>query len=307
MGDLMPAKPKSKYMVRRAGKTTIVEAIGNARLLGIPGVFCVNPDAPPRKRIYRRIFKNPKKRIYLPHEYDLAVRKELGGRHPFVVGMNGYSHLSEAQCAAWGVKPSAYRSGCAVFLEQIDKCLRKNFPAANVCYVHGASDMEVDKAVSETATRLRRQQLGFSCPEYLFYVPDNAAPVYVAKTAEEYSDAFVRTGDVLIAANGRLQAFRMDIAAVFLHDKFLLPVNILKLISSTGGPPARGANGEIEDAVAHFEQRFFAIGAQVFGLKGRDTWAAAIGEAKDIMKHICRHVLAPEVALRIVDDVRLAA
>lgn len=295
----MPKVSKSKCSVRRKAGVTIVEAIGRESLLSCPGVVCTNPKAVPAKRIYRREFRNPNKKIYLADEYDLAVRNELGGRYPFVIAMNGYSSLTDEQCAAWGVRPGAYQKGCSVFLAQMDEHIRSKFPDANVCYVHGASDLGVDKAVSETATKMRRQQLGFSCPQYLFYVPDNDVPVYVARTVEEYSDAFVKTGDVLIAANGRLQAFRMDIAAVFLHDKFLLPVNILRFISTTGGPPAKGADGRIEDAVAHFEQRFFAIGAQVFGLKNRDSWASVIAEAKDIMVHIGRHVLDPNIALEI--------
>ena len=289
----------STCSVRRENGITVVEAVGKDGLAGYPGVVCTNPDAPPEERIFRKEFKNPDKHIYLAHEYDLAVRTELADHYRFVVAMNGYTSLTNDQCAAWGVKPGAYEKACSVLLTQVDEHVRRHFTDACSCYVHGASDMGVDKVISETATRLRRRQLGFSCPEYLFYVPDNDVPVYVAASVDEYSDSFVRTSDILIAANGRLQAFRMDIAAVFTHDKFLLPVNVLKLISTNGGPPAKGADGKINDAVAHFEQRFFAIGTQVYGLKGRDAWSAAIAEAQDIVAHICRHILEPEVGLEI--------
>ena len=295
----MPKVPKIKYSVRRKKGVTVVEAVGKASLLECPGVVCVNPKAPPAKRVYRREFRNPKKRIYLAHEYDLAVRTELAGRHRFVIAMNGYSTLTNDQCAAWGVKPGAYEKACGVLLAQIDRHIHRHFPDACTYYVHGASDMGVDKVISETATRLRRQQLGFSCPEYLFYVPDNEVPVYVAETIEKYSDAFVRSSDILIAANGREQSFRMDIASVFTHDKFILPVNVLKLISTTGGPPAKGANGKIEDAVAHFQQRYYDIGVQIYGLEGRDIWAAAVGRIQNNVSHICRQVLGPEIGLEI--------
>jgi hypothetical protein len=286
-----------QYSVRREGAVVIVETTGKDSLASLSGVICANPDAPSGERVYRKEFRQ--KRIYLADEYDRAVATELGGRYPIIIAMNGYSSLSVEQCQAWGVKPGAYEKACEVLLTQIDGHVRAAFPDADVCYVHGAADMGVDKVIAATAKKLRRRQLGFNCPEYMFYVPDDDVPVYVAESVEAYADSFVRTSDVLIAANGRLQAFRMDISAVFMHDKFLLPVNVLRFISTTGGPPAKRADGGIEDAVAHFEQRFYAIGTQYFGLKGHDAWASVVAEAQDVVAHICRRILAPEVGLEI--------
>ncbi|MEY4723769.1 MAG: hypothetical protein RLZZ324_1282 [Candidatus Parcubacteria bacterium] len=287
------------YSLWREELITVVEARGVTHLAGVPGVICRNPQAPEPERLYRKTFINGLKRIYFPDEMESALSTYLRGRNTFVIAMNGYSAISPENCAAWGVKPGAYEKACEVFLIEMCKHFRATFPDADVRFTHGASDMGVDRAISKAATALRRPQLGFSCPDYLFFVPDDEHPVYVAESVEAYSHAFVRNSDILIAANGRLQAYRMDIAAVFEYDKFLLSVNILQLISSNGGPPARNAAGKIEDAVAHFEQRVFTIGQQFIGSSRRDAWGEALGECRHVLTRIGRQVLPPDIGLEI--------
>ena len=286
--------------IYREGATTVVEIMGKAYLLKEPGVTCVNPEAPEADRIYRKIFT--KKKIYLPDELEAAISECLPNRYRMVLAMNGYSSIKPAQCAAWGVKVGAYEKACSVLLDYTVNKARSRFRDMALCCVHGASDMGVDKAVMDYCRKERIQQMGFNCPQYMFYVLDDDIPVYVAATVEEYSRAFVKTADVLIAANGRLQAFRMDIMAVFEYDKVVIPVNVLKLISTTGGPPARNADGTIEDAVAHFLQRVYFVGQHVFesGLN-RDAWANALTELDQILTHIMRHILPPEVGLEVND------
>ncbi len=174
-----------------------------------PAVTCLNPDAPENERVYQKVFT--KRRIYLPSEYDLAVTNHLKGRYVLVLAMNGYSSIKPEQCAAWGIKPGAYEHACRNLLKTVWATLRKEFPDLDIRLVHGSSDLGVDRAIIQAATELRRETLGFSCPEYAFYVPDDDDfPMYIAATVAEYSDAFVRSADVLIAANGRLQAYRMN-------------------------------------------------------------------------------------------------
>ncbi|HBP00221.1 MAG: hypothetical protein UU48_C0006G0007 [Candidatus Uhrbacteria bacterium GW2011_GWF2_41_16] len=284
--------------IRRVEGKTIVEIRGKTHLLNEPGVTCLNSDTLEGERIYQKIFL--RKKIYLPDEYEQAVAENLKGRFVLVLAMNGYSSLRPQQCAAWGVQVGAYEKACEVLLTQVTNWLRQQFPDIDVRFIHGASDIGVDKVIVHTANTLRRTQLGFSCPEYMFYVKDDDVPVYVAPTVREYSDAFVRSSDILIAANGRLQAYRMDIQAVFDYDKSFIPVNVLRLISTTGGPPAKNAAGQIEDAVAHFEQRVHIIGQRRLNDFGQDKWRAAILEINDVMTNICRQILPFDIGLEVV-------
>jgi len=284
--------------VFREGGTTIVEIMGKSHLLREPGVTCANPDATEEERIYQKVFS--KKRIYLPDEYDRAIAEHLAGRDAFVIGMNGYSSISEMKCREYGIDPGAYEIACEQLLAFAIKSLRATFPDIDVRVVHGASAMGVDLAIQRCARgQLRNKELGFSCPQYLFYVEDDEYPVYVASNVHEYSQAFVKSCNVLIAANGRLQAFRMDIMAVFEHDKYLIPVNVIKLISCTGSPAAKNAMGQIEDAVAHYEQRVFLVGRDIAESTATDRWRAMGTEVCGVLVSVARHVLPKDISWKL--------
>ncbi|MEZ4534184.1 MAG: hypothetical protein R3D26_04120 [Cyanobacteriota/Melainabacteria group bacterium] len=91
----------------------------------------------------------------------------------------------------------------------------------------------MDWAIIKAARDLNRPHLGHSCPKFMFYVEDDTDPVYVAETSR--IRLFVRRSlDILIAANGRMQAFRHDIMAVFEKMKHASFVNVLKSISTNG-------------------------------------------------------------------------
>lgn len=298
LGDAEKDLLRQHGRVYRDGDATVVEIMGKSWLLNEPGVTCANPTAPEPDRIYRKVFA--KKKIYLPDEYDRAVAECLSGRDVFVLGMNGYSSIKPEKCREYGIDPGAYEIACEELLEFAIRSLRAAFPDIDVRVIHGASAMGVDLAIQRCARRvLRESELGFSCPEYLFYVQDDSYPVYVASSVHDYSQSFVRSCNVLIAANGRLQAFRMDIAAVFEHDKYLIPVNVIKLISRTGSPAAKNALGQIEDAVAHYEQRVFQVGKQVTEGTAADRWKATGSEVRDVLVNIARHVLPKEISWKL--------
>ncbi len=298
LGDAEKDLLRQHGRVYRDGDATVVEVMGKAWLLNEPGVTCANPTAPEPDRVYRKVFA--KKKIYLPDEYDRAVAECLSGRDVFVLGMNGYSAIKPEKCREYGIDPGAYEIACEELLEFAIRSLRTAFPDISVRVIHGSSAMGVDLAIQRCARRvLRDSELGFSCPEYLFYVQDDSYPVYVASSVHDYSQSFVRSCNVLIAANGRLQAFRMDIAAVFEHDKYLIPVNVIKLISRTGSPAAKNALGQIEDAVAHYEQRVFQVGKQVTEGTAADRWKATGSEVRDVLVNIARHVLPKEISWKL--------
>ncbi|HMY51471.1 MAG TPA: hypothetical protein PK671_00915 [Candidatus Obscuribacter sp.] len=244
---------KEGLIKRAADGSVTVMVKGVGYVADLPGVSCLNPEAAEGERVYTKVFK--RKPIYLPHEYDRAVREILKGTDVVVLGMNGYSSLTEQKCREWGVRPGAYEAACAGILERVIAELEASYPGVDVRLAHGASGMGVDGVILGVAAKLNKRQLGHSCPRFMFYVEDDEVPVYVGKTQVDYANAFIDSLDVLVAANGREQAFRHDINAVFDKGKHVIPVNVLRSISTTGGPPALNGDGKIEDAVAYFEQR----------------------------------------------------
>ena len=293
---------RNGLVIREGTTTKVLIKADFASMVGRdPTVVCLNPEAPAEDKVYQKTFT--KRCVYLPEEYDLAVQHHLRGRYVLVLAMNGYSSIKPEQCREWGIQVGAYEVACRNLLKTVWLHLRREFPDLDIRLIHGSSDMGVDRAIIDAAVELRREMLGFSCPEYAFYVTDEANfPMYIASTVEEYSDAFVRSGDILIAANGRLQAYRMDIKAVFEHDKIFIPINVLRLISSLAGPPPKDKDGKIMDACAHFEQRVYMVGQRrpdVPGSISHDPWKAALHELSEVLVDKCRHQLDPEVGLEV--------
>lgn len=260
-------------------------------------ITCENPTLPKRERIYHKIFT--KTLIYLPNEYEQAVREVLRGRDVVVLGPNGYSNLTEEECLTWGVKVGAYEAACEALLTNITMLLQEKFPGIDVRFAHGASWMFIDGVTIRVANKLNRPQLGHSCPRYMFYVRDEGVPVYVGKDKADYSDKFVESLDILIAANGRVTAFQHDINAAFLKLKHIILVNVLRSISETGGPPAIGPDGYIEDAVAAFEQRVHMMATQLGFVVGHDKWGELVSHAQEVVVSICRNLISPERAFSV--------
>jgi len=283
--------------IRREGDTVIVEVKNKAHLLSDPmitGVVCINPDASEAKRVYRKVFR--RKPVYLAKEYERAVEAHLRGTDVVVIGMNGYSYLPEDTCRKWGVQFGAYEAACKSILFHIAETLQAEYPGIDIRFAHGASAMGVDLAVVSVARRLNRPQLGFNCPSFMFYVEDDDVPVYIADNKNEYADAFVRSLNILIAANGRTHSYQMDIAAVFKHYIYLIPINVMRLISTNSSGPPAIMDGNVEDAVALFEERVFTIGTRVLTSRTRDAWRAAIEEVQDVTTMISRQLLSAERA-----------
>jgi hypothetical protein len=288
-------KVKANGTVRRSADGTVVVRIkGATHVAELPGVVCLNPKAPEPSRRYEKWFT--KKQIFLATQYDQAVSEHLSGPDTVVLGMNGYSLLTDQQCLAWGVKPGAYEAACRRLLREVYSALNEAFPGIDVRFAHGASDTGVDRAVIEVAKELNRPQLGHSCPEFMFYVSDgDLVPVYVAASQEDYANSFIRSLQILIAANGRQQAFSIDIDAAFKMLRSVILVNVLKSISTTGGPPAIGADGRIEDAVAAFEHLVHAVG-QRMGILAVDPYQQLVDHIREVTISIARTLLSPERA-----------
>lgn len=249
---------------------------------------------PTDRPILRKTFKN--KRIYLPYEYQQAVADNLQGTDTVVLGMSGYSRISEDNCRTWGIKPRAYEAACRQLLLKIIEHLRDSFSGINIRLAHGAAHMGIDQVAIDVGKTENMSMLGHSCPRFMLHVEDDDVPVYVAKTQEEYSDRFISSTDILIAANGREQSFRHDINAAFLQGKHVIPINVLRSISDRGGPPAFSREGTVEDAVAAFEQRVHLVSQRLGNDVGADPWDTLVRHTLKTTRGICRHLLSPQRA-----------
>lgn len=249
----MEIDPKHGSIERLSNGQHVVRVIGKSHLANLEGVTCENPEDPEDQRIYSKVFRH--KRIYLPDEADKAQKDVLflHKADTIVLGMTGYSSIKPADCAAWGVKPGAYERACEEIMANMVYSIRDEYPNVTICIADGASDMGVDQAVINTARRLGIPHLGHSCPQYMMYVVDDEDPVLVSANQEEYSDAFIQNLHILCSVGGRLQALMHDIKAAIVWNKKVILFDLVKTISANrGGPPARSADGAVQDATAAF-------------------------------------------------------
>jgi len=295
------AKKDHGTIVRKDDGTIVVTVKGITGVAGTSGVKCIDEST----QTFQKTFsKTTAEQIFLPSEYEKAVKTvlKIGGEDIIVIGANGYSNLSDEKCREWGVKPGAYKAACSKILFTTTRLLQEEFPGIDIRFAHGASDLGIDRAIIDVAMKLNRPHLGHSCPRFMFWVKEEdiikGMPVYVANTQEEYSNQFIESLDILIAANGRIQSFQHDIDAAFKKLKHVIPINVLKSISETGGPPAIGPDGTIEDAVAAFEQRVHMMAVQ-FGMTTEGAWDQMINHVNSTTINICRKLLSPDRAFGI--------
>lgn len=277
-------------VVFRDGGETVVQMVGKKDLANIPGVTCTNPDAPEAERIYEKRFSQ--KRVILPEDQDALSM--LHGENLVVLGMTGYSSIKPQDCADWGLKPGAYEAACQDLITNVIKSLQAEFPGIQIAIADGASDMGVDKAIIAAANRLAIPHMGFSCPAFMFYVNDDDAAVYVAPSQADYADAFIRNLSILISAGGRMQALEHDMLAAIKYNKRLILANILKAISTNGGPPARDASGRVLDATAAFQQSIVSLVPR--GTYSSDPYADLRTEMTTQAVRVARTLLTPNVA-----------
>lgn len=244
----------------------------------------------------QKIFK--RKPIFLPNEYSLAVEKYLSsltGSDVVVLGANGYSRISPENEREWGTTLKAYQAACSKLFADNIRNAQKKFAGMDIRIVHGASDLGVDTSLMEVARRLNIIQLGFSCPNFMLHVLDDDVPVHVAENQKAYADNFTSALNILFGFNGRIQAFEMDLAAALFKRKFFIPVNVIKTISTKGGPPAFGPNGEIEDAVMAYELQVRSVNYLTRGRVVVD-WETIYNNTQEVTVDILRNHISPEIA-----------
>jgi hypothetical protein len=292
-------------LVYRDGETVVVEILKDLKIKDLPpGVICVNPREPRDRRILRKVFR--RKKIYLPGEYDLAVANHISRPGSTVISMNGYSSLKLPDLIQYGVKPGAYEAACKAVLRAVLRHLRAEFPAAVLQIVDGASDMGVDQAIAEVAVEFGIPTLGFSCPGFMIYVPDDDRPVYVGESKDAYGDCFIRSLDLLITTGGRGQALKHDIFAACLYGKKIHFVDLMGMLSSNGGVPATVTKPDgrvvVENAAAAFGNNisFFSNHAAIaLAPQHGDKWDALFGNVEGVATQVCRSRMSPEHMFRV--------
>src|SRR5262249_33169247 len=93
------------------------------------GIVRENPEAAPQDQIYSKHFA--RKKLYLAHEYDRAVKEILAGPDVIVLGMTGYSVITPGQRRAWGLKHNGYKAACVGLLSAAYQAL-SSFPGIDV-------------------------------------------------------------------------------------------------------------------------------------------------------------------------------
>jgi hypothetical protein len=273
--------------------SVIVEITGRAYLLDQPGVQCMNPADAEDARRYQKVFRT--KKIYLPDEYLRAIKETIAHEDNFVLSMNGYSSITAEQCRRYGIKPGEYEEACAAIMRKAISHLREKFQGAHLKLVFGASDMGVDAAIEKVAREFNITPLGFSCPEFMFYVKDDDFPVYVGSDASEYADRYIETLDLLIATGGREHAFVHDITATLKYKRHIHFIDVLNSLSTTGGVPAiiikEDGTVVVDNAAAAFGQHisFFSREDSVVHTPlGGDRWDAIFENIRSITTQECR-------------------
>jgi hypothetical protein len=262
------------------------------------GASCVNPKDPEEQRVYRRIFKH--KPIYLPEEYDLAVSKHISAKYAFTISMNGYSKITNEQCNAYGIKPGAYEEACKAILRQTIYSLRHEFKKTHIKLTYGASDVGVDKAIEQVGREFGMAPLGFSCARYLLYCKDDEIPVWVGANREEYADCYIQSLDLLVTTGGREQALKHDILCACIFQKRIHFVDVLGILSNTGGVPAvtiKDGKPQINNAAAAFGKFISFYGIEQATSErpiGGDRWNAVFANVKSVATDVCRRIMPSE-------------
>lgn len=288
---------------RKANGSFVVTVLNAPASLEQRGVTCINSDAPENERLYQKTFV--KKPIYLPADYENAVKDYVVYPDNFVISMNGYSKISDDQCVRYGIQKGAYEEACRALMSRTIGRLRDKFSGASLRLIHGASDLGVDRAVQFVADEFNIVPLGFSCPRFMLYVNDDLTPVYVAPTKDEYADRYIQTLDLLIATGGREHALQHDVLAACVYNKRIHFIDVLNSLSSTGGVPATicGADGrlKVDNAAAAMGRNisFFTRHDGITLAKSNgDLWDAIFDNVEAAAIEACRQKMSPERKFR---------
>ncbi|HEY9777496.1 MAG TPA: hypothetical protein V6C81_27280 [Planktothrix sp.] len=210
-------------------------------------VLCLNPEKAVEEQIIE--FRFRKNMIYTQEQRQEAVRAKFAERNCMVVGPTGYS---DAKAALHHLQNLDYEYAVKGIFSQMVRSLKARIRGLQFGLTNGSSDLGVDMAINLLAEEESIPLLGFSCPEFMLYVKDTGMSIVVCKNQTEYSKNFVETPDVLIALNGRRQAFDMDILGMIGHYKPVIMLDLMRALAGVSKGASLGPNGSVEDAVGLF-------------------------------------------------------
>ena len=235
------------YTLERVGDKLVLSTqyIGHEKLMDQSGVMLVNNQL--KKEFPTSRFKCE------PEEFKTAWMLFLV-QCEIVLGMSGYTDVSEPRCRDLGIPFGHYEGSLSGLMNRAIKKLRNRTPGIRPGIVYGSASYGVDFAISETAKEGNIPIIGTSCLPYLWYV-DNCADgptVLIVPSEDDYCRLYVSQLHILLAANGGEASYRMDIHAATEALIPVIPVDVLGMLGARITPFIIDASGKrkVNDAVA---------------------------------------------------------
>lgn len=195
----------------------------------------------PAQSVYRKIFQNPDKKIWLPDEVE-DFRQHLFTKFGDfeTIALTGYTDIGPVLREQFGINQQEYEE--KVF-ELFDLCIKEaqaepDLAGVTFIVTHGASDMCVDRVGNQVAAHNGLYQVGFNQYEWMPYVKDDSVDVVVGANKLQYHNNFIIFSNYLTCVGGREDALGHDIAKGIANRKRLFLAPILPFIAPAEIPPA---------------------------------------------------------------------
>lgn len=235
-----------------------------------------------------------------------AIKQHREGNNVVLLGFSGYSDLNEKRCADLNIRVGEYEKASVGLIEACVHGLRRELGNPTIKFVHGSSDMGIDQSIEAVCLAMECERLGFSCPEYLWWVNSATGPTVCVMTKENalspvgtneqaYCDAYVQAVDILFAANGGKVSYEMDVRAATLYHKRVVILDVLRTL----GARIQGfdQSGKVLDAAAAFVERFHIIHAgDALFQSPNDIFKATREALVERIVGLARNIVSPEMA-----------
>jgi hypothetical protein len=234
---------------------------------------------------------------FLILENEIKARLEIFQETcDFVSGMSGYSELNATRCAELGIRVGQYEAAVTGLMTSAINRVRAKIPKARYGLVYGSSALGVDLAIENVAAEQNLPLIGFTCPEYLWYVSNNSEGphVCVMKTKTDYCHAYVENCNLLMASNGGAVSYQKDIIAATMRMIPVLPINVIGMLGAS--IPAFKPDGSVNDAVGALLHVMRLVSFQTQQGLADDRYDHAANEFANAVTARAREVVPPQYA-----------
>ncbi len=204
--------------------------------------------------------KFPRTRFTAIHaDIKKAIAQHRKGEDVVVYGMSGYSLLGKERCAGLNIKSGQYEAMVSSLLIQSIRAQQESIRGINIRLAYGSSATGVDLEIENVARKENIPLLGFTCPDYLWWVnnsPDGPM-ICICKDKNDYCEQYIGALDILFAANGGPVSYQMDIKAATEHFKPIIALNVLQVLGAS--TPAFTPDGKVADAVGVLNKMYNII------------------------------------------------